>query len=116
MECKWKKQKAPDQVKSVKELYPCPKEYNCLGREISNEDRSWFYQELKKYGNFTGTLWLLSPEAEKSNVLPVITVEEVTIPNTLLFGIASLTSCPSFPLVRFPVRLEEGHHLLLFVV
>ena len=79
MECEWKKQKAPDQVKSVEELYPCPKEYNCLGREISNEDRSWFYQELKKYGNFTGTLWLLSPEPEKSNVLPVITVEDIVL-------------------------------------
>ena len=79
MECKWEKQKTPDQVKSVEELYPCPKEYNCLGREISNEDRSWFYQELKKYGNFTGTLWLLSPEAEKSNVLPVITVEDIVL-------------------------------------
>ena len=79
MECEWKKQKAPDQVKSVEELYPCPKEYNCLEREISNEDRSLFYQELKKYGNFTGTLWLLSPEPEKSNVLPVITVEDIVL-------------------------------------
>ena len=47
-ECQWKKQKAPDKVKSVEELYPCPKEYNCLSRKISNKDRSWFYQELKK--------------------------------------------------------------------
>ena len=66
-------------MKSVEELYPCPKEYNCLRREINEEDRSWFYQELKKYGNFTGTLWLLSPEPEKSNVLPVITVEEIVL-------------------------------------
>ena len=79
MECEWKEQKAPDQVKSVEELYPCPKEYNCLRREISNEDRSWFYQEFKKYSNLTGTLWLLSPEPEKSNVLPVIIVEYIVL-------------------------------------
>ena len=79
VECEWKKQKAPDQVKSIEELYPSPKEYNCLGREMSNEDRSWFCQELKKYGNFNGTLWLLSPEPEKSNVLPVITVEDIVL-------------------------------------
>eukprot|EP00795_Rhopilema_esculentum_P002504 gene2504-699_t len=33
VECEWKKQKAPLDVKSVEELYPCPKEYNCLKRE-----------------------------------------------------------------------------------
>ena len=50
IECQCKKPTAPNQVKSVEE-----------------------------YGNFTGTLWLLSPEPEKSNVLPVITVEEIVL-------------------------------------
>ena len=36
-------------------------------------------KNLKKYGNFTGTLWLLSPEPEKSNVLPVMTVEDIVL-------------------------------------
>ena len=79
VECEWKKQKAPEQVKSVEELYPCSKEYNCLTREVNSEDRSWFHQELKKYGNFTGTLWLLSPEPDKSTVLPVKTVEDIVL-------------------------------------
>ena len=72
VECEWKKQKAPEQVKPVEELYPCSKEYNCLTREVNGEDRSWF-------GNFTGTLWLLSPEPDKSNVLPVNTVEDIVL-------------------------------------
>ena len=71
-------------MKSVEELYPCSKEYNCLKREVNEEDRSWFYQELKKYGNFTGTLWLLSPEPEKNNALPAITVEEIVLSRELL--------------------------------
>ena len=66
-------------MKPVEELYPCSKEYNCLTREENGEDRSWFYQELKKYGNFTGTLWLLSPEPDKSTVLPVNTVEDIVL-------------------------------------
>jgi len=48
-------------IKSVEELYPCPKEYSCLKREITDEDQVWLYGKLKKYGNFTGTLWLLYP-------------------------------------------------------
>ena len=79
VECEWKKQKAPEKVKPVEELYPCSKEYNCLTREVNGEDRSWFYQELKKYGNFTGTLWLLSPEPDKGTVLPVNTVEDIVL-------------------------------------
>lgn len=79
VECTWKKQKAPDTVKSVEELYPCPKEYNCIKREVNADDRSWFYQELKKYGSFTGTLWLLSPEPDKNNRLPITTVEDIVL-------------------------------------
>ncbi|XP_065056838.1 uncharacterized protein LOC135685036 [Rhopilema esculentum] len=78
VECEWKKQKAPLDVKSVEELYPCPKEYNCLKREVNDDDRSWFYQELKKYGSFTGTLWLLSPEPAKA-LLPITPVEDIIV-------------------------------------
>ena len=54
VECEWKKQKAPEQVKPVEELYPCSRpERDSLKRELNSDDRSWFYQELKKYGNFT---------------------------------------------------------------
>ncbi|XP_065065811.1 uncharacterized protein LOC135691772 [Rhopilema esculentum] len=86
VECEWKKQKAPLDVKSVEELYPCPKEYNCLKREHRSknfldpplDDRSWLYQELKKYGSFTGTLWLLSPEPAKAP-LPITPVEDIIV-------------------------------------
>eukprot|EP00795_Rhopilema_esculentum_P005378 gene5378-553_t len=78
VECEWKKQKASLDVKSVEELYPCPKEYNCLKRQFNDDDRSWFYQELKKYGSFTGTLWLLSPEPAKA-LLPITPVEDIIV-------------------------------------
>ena len=48
-------------------------------REVNGEDRPWFCQELKKYGNFTGTQWLLSPEPDKSTALPVNTVEDIVL-------------------------------------
>ena len=74
------KAKAPEQVKPVEELYPCSRpERDSLKRELNSDDRSWFYQELKKYDNFTGTLWPLSPEPDKSTVLPVNTVEDIVL-------------------------------------
>lgn len=77
--CEWKKQKAPGQVKSVEELYPCPKENSCLKRDVTNEDRAWLYGELKKYGNFNGTLWILSPKPSTNDRLPSPTVEDIVI-------------------------------------
>ena len=68
----------------MEELYPCSKEYKCLTREVNGGDCSRFYQELKKYSNFTGTLWLLSPEPDKSTVLPVNTVEDIVLCEELL--------------------------------
>ena len=65
-------------MKSVQEIYPPPpamEGYKPLGREIMDDDRRWLYQELKKYGKFTGMAWILSPEPQKKN-LPVPTVEE----------------------------------------
>ena len=66
-------------MKSVQELYPPPPAmggYKPLGREVMEDDRQWFYQELKKYGKFTGMAWILSPEPQKKN-LPVPTIEEI---------------------------------------
>ena len=66
-------------MKSVQEIYPPPpamEGYKPLGREIMDDDRRWLYQELKKYGKFTGMAWILSPEPQKKN-LPVPTVEEI---------------------------------------
>lgn len=84
VQCKWKTEKAPGQVKPVKELYSCSKEYDRLRREVNGEDCSWFYQELKKYGNFTGTLWRLSPKPDKSTALPVNTVEDIVLCEELM--------------------------------
>ena len=61
------------------ELCPCSKKCTCLRRDVNGEDCSWFYQELKKYDNFTGTLWPLSPEPDKSTVLPADTVEDIVL-------------------------------------
>lgn len=51
---------------------------NCkpLAREIMDDDRQWFYEELKKYGQFTGMAWILPPEPQKKNP-PVPTIEEI---------------------------------------
>lgn len=50
--------------------------YKPLGREIMDDDRQWFYKELKKYGKFTGMAWILSPEPQKKK-LPVPSIEEI---------------------------------------
>lgn len=77
VQCEWKKQKGPDKTEPVEEIYPSPKEYICLKREVTDEDRAWLYGELKRYGNFTGTLWILSSEPEVNNQLPIPTVESI---------------------------------------
>jgi len=46
---------------------------------ITDQDRVWFYGELKKYGNLTGTLWLLSPEPPANSQLPIRTVEDIVL-------------------------------------
>ena len=50
--------------------------YKPLAREIMDDDRRWFYEELKRYGKFTGMAWILSPEPQK-RTLPVPTIEEI---------------------------------------
>ncbi|PFX15069.1 Alkaline nuclease [Stylophora pistillata] len=66
IECQWKKQKASEVVKTVEDLYP-PKETKVLKRKTTDEDREWLRNKLKRYGEFTGMLWLLSPEPDKEN-------------------------------------------------
>lgn len=78
IECQWKKQKASEVVKTVEDLYP-PKETKVLKRKTTDEDREWLRNKLKRYGEFTGMLWLLSPEPDKENRLPISTVEEIIL-------------------------------------
>ncbi|XP_022778649.1 uncharacterized protein LOC111320231 [Stylophora pistillata] len=37
VQCEWKKQKGPDKTKPVEEIYPSPKDYICLKREVTDE-------------------------------------------------------------------------------
>ena len=48
-----------------------------LGRQPAREDRAALYDDLKKYGNFTGLWWIMSPEPAPAATLPVTTGEEV---------------------------------------
>ena len=68
MLCALGKHRKTQTVKSVQELYPPPpamEGYKPLGRKVMEDDRQWFYQELEKYGNFTGMAWILSPEPQR---------------------------------------------------
>ena len=79
MECTWKRHSKTDVVKSVGELYPPPKVYDPLKRNVTAEDRSWLYKELRKYGQFTGMAWILSPEPESEMHLPIRLVEQLIL-------------------------------------
>ena len=78
MECSWNKPKSVPEVKSVEELYPTNNTYSPLTREITDEDRASFYEELKEYGQSTGLMWILSLEP-KIRSLSVKTVDEIIL-------------------------------------
>ena len=78
VECSWNKPKSAPEVKSVEELYPTNNTYSPITREITDEDRASFYEELKEYGQFTGLMWILSPEP-KIRSLPIKTVDEIIL-------------------------------------
>ena len=69
--------KSTPSVEAANEMFPPPKKYNPLGRQPAREDRAALYNDLKKYGNFTGLWWIMSPEPAPAATLPVTTVEEV---------------------------------------
>lgn len=56
---------------------PSAKEVFALSRKLTQPDRSVLYEDLKKYGRFTGLCWLLSPEAPVGKKLPISTKEEI---------------------------------------
>ena len=61
-------------------MYP-PKQYDPLKRKANHDDKAWLFDRLKRYGEFTGMTWLLSPEPDKENKLPIPTVEEIILSN-----------------------------------
>ena len=79
MECQWRKRKSNTSLSSqaVSELFPPPKKYCALSRSLTHTDRSAFYEDLKKYGKFTGLCWLLSPEPPAVSKLPMPSIEEI---------------------------------------
>ena len=58
-------------------MFPPPKKYSALSRKPTQADRSALYEDLKKYGRFTGLCWLISPEPPLANQLPFPTIEEI---------------------------------------
>lgn len=78
VECSWKQTKAPNETKSVGELFPPPKEYRPLERETTYDDKQWLYSELKKYGKFNGLAWVLSPEPECQKIL-IDSVQDIVL-------------------------------------
>ena len=85
-ECQWKKKKSTPSVEAASEMFPPPKKYNPLGRQPAREDRAALYDDLKKYGNFTGLWWIMSPEPAPAATLPVTTVEEVIYSEEFLYA------------------------------
>ena len=71
--------KTVENLQSVMAMFPlhAKKDYNPLSREPNASDRLWLYNQLRNYGKFTGVCWLLSPEPEPANQLPVKTIEEL---------------------------------------
>ena len=72
-------QKAQEPVKSVKELFPPLRVYDCLQREPFTDDGEWLLKELRWYGRFTGMAWMLSPEPAGKTQLPIPTVEDIIL-------------------------------------
>ena len=79
VQCQWRKRKSNASLsnKAVSELFPPPKSYCALNRKPTQADRSALYEDLKKYGRFTGLSWLLSPEPPLYNKLPMPSIEEI---------------------------------------
>ena len=79
VEYQWRKRKSSTSLSSqaVSELFPLPKKYCALLRSLTHTDRSAFYEDLKKYGKFTGLCWLLSPEPPAVSKLPMPSIEEI---------------------------------------
>ena len=79
MECQWRKRKSNTSLanQSVSELFPPPKRYSALTRTPTHANRSALYDDLKRYGRFTGLCWLLSPEPPAISKLPMPSIEEI---------------------------------------
>ena len=48
-----------------------------MDRKPTQADHFALYEDLKKYGRFTGLSWLLSPEPPVVNKLPIPSIEEI---------------------------------------
>lgn len=48
-----------------------------MSRKPTHADQAALYEDVKKYGTFTGLCWLLSPESPKVSILPMPSIEEI---------------------------------------
>ena len=79
VQCQWRKQKSNSSLANqpVSELFLAPKRYCALDRKPTQANLLAFYEDVKKYGRFTGPSWLLSPEPPVVNKLPMPSIEEM---------------------------------------
>ena len=78
VECTWKKRKTTSLSQtSIEEMFPPKKDYECLKRKPSQEDRTELYSQLRQYGRFTGLCCLMSAEPQPPKQLAVPIIEEI---------------------------------------
>jgi hypothetical protein len=74
--CQWSRRKQVQQVSTVSEMFTVSDDYKALNREVTEEDKQFFYGSLKDIGHKCGFSFILAPEPEPV-VLPVPTAEEI---------------------------------------
>ena len=87
VECQWRVKKTVVTVQTASQMFPLPenkKDYSPLSWEPRNEDREWFYHQLRQYGKFTGVCWRLCREPEPAAQLPLKTIEEIIFSESFL--------------------------------
>ena len=65
-QCSWKRPGQSKDVWTVKELYPPPKKYKALSREVTSQEKADFQQGLSELRRFTALGWIMSPEPIQS--------------------------------------------------
>lgn len=78
-DCQWKMPGSSTDMKSVRDMYPPPREYRALSREVSGTEKEAFRMGLAELGRFTGLGWLMSSEPPQPppSRPPIPTVQSV---------------------------------------
>jgi hypothetical protein len=68
-------------------MFPPTKKYCPLTRETTAEDRAALYNDLRRYGKFTGLCWLMSPEPAQVVLPNITTVEDIIFSEEFLTAV-----------------------------